>query len=233
MYRITDLESTDRPRDRLQELGVGALSTAELIAILIRTGIQGRNALQLAQDLLKAVGGLAGLHQAPFEVFRAVPGIGAAKSAQLKAAIELGRRIAVASPESRPRIQSPDDAAALVLFEMSALIQEHMRVIMLNTRNDVLKITELYRGSLNTSVIRVGEIFREAIQANAASIILVHNHPSGDPSPSPEDIAVTKALVEAGKMLDIEVVDHIVIGQNCYVSMKRRGLGFRKGDLRS
>lgn len=227
MYRITDLESEERPRERLKQLGAEALSTTELIAILIRTGKQGSNALQLARELLSESDGLTGLHQASFETIQSVPGIGEAKAAQLKAAIELGRRIAVASPEERHRIKSPDDAAALVMFEMSALLQEHMRVILLNTRNDVLKITDVYTGSLNTSVIRVGEIFRDAIQINAASIILVHNHPSGDPSPSPEDIAVTKALIEAGKLLDIEVIDHIVIGANRFVSMKRRGLGFR------
>jgi DNA repair protein RadC len=189
MYRIMDLESEERPRERLELLGAEALSTSELIAVLIRTGIPGRNAIQLARDLLGKLNGLTGLQQASFNQLHSLPGIGRAKAAQLKAAIELGRRIAVAAAGDKPRVQSPDDAAALVLFEMTALQQEHMRIILLNTRNDVMRITELYRGSLNTSVVRVGEIFREAIQANAAGIILVHNHPSGDPSPSPEDIA--------------------------------------------
>jgi len=227
MYRITDLEVSERPRERLQQLGAGALSNAELIAVLLRTGIPGRNAVQLAQDLLRKLDGLAGLHQASIESVQALPGIGIAKAAQLQAALELGRRISMASPDSRPRIQSPEDAAALVMFDMAALVQEHMRIILLNTRNDVLKISELYRGSLNTSVVRTGEIFREAIVANAAGLIMVHNHPSGDPSPSPEDIAVTRAVIEAGKLLDIEVLDHLVIGQNRFISMKQRGLGFK------
>jgi DNA repair protein RadC len=228
MYRIMDLESDERPRERLQVLGAEALSTSELIAVLIRTGIPGRNAIQLAQDLLGNLDGLTGLQQATFSQLHSIQGIGCAKAAQLKAAIELGRRIAVATAGVKPRVQSPDDAAALVLFEMTALQQEHMRVILLNTRNDVLRIAELYRGSLNTSVVRIGEIFREAIQNNAAGIILVHNHPSGDPSPSPEDISVTRAVIDAGQLLDIEVIDHLVIGGNRFVSMKRRGLGFKK-----
>ena len=226
MYRITDLESHERPRERLLQLGPEALSTAELLGILIRTGISGRNAVQVAQDILLELGGLNGLQQASIEAMESIRGMGRAKAAQVKAAIEIGRRIAVAVPESKPRIQSPEDAASLVLFEMSALAQEHMKVLHLNTRNDVLKISEMYRGSLNTSVVRVGELFREAIQLSAAGIILAHNHPSGDPSPSPEDIAVTTAVIKAGDLLDIDVLDHIVIGSNRFVSMKRRGLGF-------
>ncbi len=225
-YRITDMESSDRPRERLLMLGPTSLSNAELVSILLRAGIEGMNVLQLAQKLLLEMGGLTGLHQAPLEALCDRRGIGPAKAAQIKAAIELGRRLAIASPEERPVIQSPEDAAALLLYEMGALEQEHLRVLLLNTRNRVLRTVEVYRGSLNSSMIRIGEIFREAIRANAAAIIVAHNHPSGDPTPSPEDVRVTKALVESGELLDIEVLDHLIIGKNRYVSLKSKGLGF-------
>jgi DNA repair protein RadC len=225
-YRIQDLPVSERPRDRLAALGASALSSAELIGVLLRTGIEGRNAVQLAQDLLTAVGGLAGLHREPFEGLCGRRGIGPAKAAQLKAAIELGRRLAVATPEERPVIQSPNEAAALLIYDMGALEQEHLRVMLLDTRNRLIRTTEVYRGSLSSSVMRVGEVFRDAVRANAASIIVAHNHPSGDPTPSPEDVSVTKAIVEAGRLLDIEVLDHIVIGKNRFISLKERGLGF-------
>jgi DNA repair protein RadC len=159
---------------------------------------------------------------------KAQRGLGEAKAAAIKAAIELGRRLALEAPEERPAIHSPADAAALVQYEMSALEQEHLRVMLLNTRNQVMDIVELYHGSLNSSMVRVGEVFKPAVRRNAASILVVHNHPSGDPTPSPEDIAVTKAMIEAGKLMDIEVLDHLVIGQGKYVSMKERGLAFER-----
>jgi DNA repair protein RadC len=225
-YRIADLDSSDRPRERLYNLGAKSLSNAELLAILLRAGIQGLNVLQMAQKLLLDMGGLAGLHQAPLEALCERRGIGPVKAAQLKAAIELGRRLSVASPEEKPVIQSPEDAAALLLYEMGALEQEHLRVLLLDTRNRVMRAVEVYRGSLNSSTIRIGEIFRDAIFANAAAIIVAHNHPSGDPTPSPEDVRVTKTLVESGELLDIEVLDHLIIGKNRYISLKSRGLGF-------
>lgn len=153
-------------------------------------------------------------------------GIGAAKAAQIKAAIELGRRLTLESPEARPTINSPADAAALVQYEMSALEQEHLRVLLLDTRNHVLDVVEVYRGSVNTAQVRVGEVFKAAIRRNAAALIVVHNHPSGDPTPSPDDVAVTRAFVQAGKLMDVDVLDHLIIGLGKYVSMKERGLGF-------
>jgi len=142
------------------------------------------------------------------------------------AAIELGRRIASLPPEDRPSVASPAQAAALVQYEMSALDQEHLRVLLLDTRNRLVRIAEVYRGSLNTSLVRIGEVFREALRHNAAGLIVVHNHPSGDPSPSPEDVALTRSLVEAGKLLDLQVLDHLIIGQGRFVSLRERGLGF-------
>jgi DNA repair protein RadC len=225
-YRITDLATTDRPRERLANLGPNALSNAELIAILLRSGVEGMNAVQMAQKLLLELNGLTGLHNAPYESLCDRRGIGPAKAAQLKAAIELGRRLAAATPEEQPTIQSPEGAAALLLYEMGALEQEHLRVLLLDTRNRLIRTVEVYRGSLNSSTVRIGEIFRDAVRANAASIIVAHNHPSGDPTPSAEDVNVTGMIVEAGELLDIEVLDHLVIGKGRYVSLKSKGLGF-------
>ncbi|MBT3391626.1 MAG: DNA repair protein RadC, partial [Chloroflexi bacterium] len=202
-YRITDLASSERPRERLAQLGAQALSNAELLAILLRVGVRGENAVQVGTRLLQSFGGLSGLHRASYAEVCNQHGIGLAKAAQIKAAIELGRRLTLESPEERPAIHSPADAAALVQFEMSALEQEHLRVLLLDTRNRVLDIVEIYRGSLNSSQVRVGELFRAAIRRNAAALIVVHNHPSGDPAPSPDDVAVTRAIVEAGKLLDV------------------------------
>lgn len=225
-YRITDLHESERPRERLASLGPQVLSSAELLAILLRVGVKGENAVQVGQRLLQQFGGLGGLHRAPFEELVHQHGIGEAKAAQIKAAIELGRRLTLESPEERPTINSPADAAALVRYEMSALEQEHLRVLLLDTRNHVLDIVEVYHGSVNMSQIRVGEVFKAAIRRNATAVIVVHNHPSGDPTPSPDDAAVTRALVQAGKLVDVEVLDHLIIGTGRYVSMKERGLGF-------
>jgi DNA repair protein RadC len=225
-YRITDLHDDERPRERLRNLGPQALSNAELIAILLRVGVPGENAVQVGQRLLQAFGGITGIHRAPFDELLRQHGLGEAKAAQIKAAIELGRRLTLESPEERPTINAPSDAAHLVLYEMQALEQEHLRVLLLDRRNRVIEIIDLYRGSVSSSQIRVGEIFREAVRKNASAIIVAHNHPSGDPTPSPDDVAVTRAILQAGKLLDIDVLDHLVIGQGRWVSLKERGLGF-------
>lgn len=225
-YRITDLLDDDRPRERLRDLGPQALSNAELIAILLRVGVPGENAVQVGQRLLQKFNGIAGIHRAPFGELLGQHGIGEAKAAQIKAAIELGRRLISETPEERPTINSPADAADLIRYEMQALEQEHLRVMLLDRRNRVLEIVDLYRGSVSSSQIRVGEVFREAVRKNASAIIVAHNHPSGDPTPSPDDVAVTRAILQAGKLLDVDVLDHLVIGQGRWVSLKERGLGF-------
>jgi DNA repair protein RadC len=224
-HRIKDIASSERPRERLARLGAGALADAELVAITLRSGVRGTNALQLAQSILHEVHGIIGLQRVSYDNLKRLRGLGPAKAAQLKAAVEIGRRIAVATPEERPRIQSPEDAANL-LSDMGGLEREHLRVLNLDTRNQLIRMSEVYRGSLNTSWIRVGELFRDSVRLNAAAILVAHNHPSGDPSPSPEDIAVTKTIIEAGRLLDIEVLDHLVIGQGRFVSMKSKGLAF-------
>ena len=225
-YRITDIAASERPRERLAKLGPQALSNAELLAILLRVGVQGENAVEVGQRLLGHFGGISGLHRTTYEELYSSHGVGPAKAAQIKAAIELGRRLSLETTEELPTINSPADAAALVMYEMSALSQEQLRVMLLNTKNQVLEIKTLYQGSLNSSAVRVGEVFKHAITANAAATIICHNHPSGDPTPSPDDVAVTRAIVEAGQLLSIEVLDHIVVGGNRFVSLKERNLGF-------
>ncbi|HEY9078328.1 MAG TPA: DNA repair protein RadC [Anaerolineaceae bacterium] len=226
LYRIMDLDQDDRPRERLAKVGAEALNHAELLAILLRVGIKGENAVQVGQRLLHDLGGLRGIQQANLDDLRKQKGVGFAKAVQLKAAIELGRRLVLEGIPDNPVIHSPQDAANLVQYEMSALAQEHLRVILLDTRNRLISIEKVYIGSLNASSVRIGELFKAAIQKNAANLLLVHNHPSGDPTPSPEDIALTRSVIQAGKLLDVEVLDHLVIGKGRFISLKERGLGF-------
>lgn len=225
-YRIADLPASNRPRERLAELGPESLNDSELLAILLRVGVRGTNAVQLGQHLLQHFGGLLGLYQASFDQICQVHGMGMAKAAQIQAALELGKRYSKAQRGDRPAIHSPKDAADQVMYQMSGFIQENLWVLLLDTRNRLIDIDKLYQGSLNSSTVRVAEVFRKAMQSNAAAIIVTHNHPSGDPTPSPEDIALTKTLVETGKMLDIQVLDHLVIGGNVFVSLKEKRLGF-------
>jgi DNA repair protein RadC len=219
---IKELPLTERPHQRLQDVGPTALSTRELLACLLQTP----NALSQAQELTGRFGFPQGLLRASILELCQVPGIGPAKAVQLKAAFELGRRSLLVQQDDRYKITSPADAAGLLLHEMDALDQEHLVVITLDAKNRVLCQETLYIGNVNTSIIRIAEIFRLAIRQNAPAIIISHNHPSGDPDPSPEDVQVTRQIVEAGKMLDIDVLDHLVIGHQRYVSLKERGLGF-------
>ena len=225
-YRITDMLDEERPRERLAANGAGTLSKAELIAILLRVGMPGENSIQMANRMLQDMHGLIGIQRASFHDLCQVKGLGPAKAAQLKAAIELGRRLIDEGADPNTPINSPAQAADLVRYDMQGLNEEQLKVIVLDTRNRKIYIDPLYKGSLNASHVRIGELFRAAIQRNGASIILVHNHPSGDPTPSPEDVALTRGAVQAGKLLDIEVLDHLVIGSQGYVSLKEKGLGF-------
>lgn len=224
---IKEMPKSERPRERLELYGEAALSNAELIAIALRTGSRTENALGLAQRLLTAFQGLGGLAQASVRELCEVSGIGPAKAAQLKAALELGRRLILSSGDSRPRITCPADAANLFLAAMSTEAQEQLRVMLLDSRHRVQRMSVVYVGNVNTSMIRVAEVFRQAVKDNSAAIVVAHNHPSGDPTPSPEDVRVTEQMVRAGEMLDIEVLDHLIIGKQRYVSLKERGLGFK------
>ena len=220
---IRELPPQERPVNRLQRYGAGSLSNAEIIAAIIQTP----NALHQACWLLAEHDGLLGLTRTSIHELAEAPGLGPAKAAQIKAAMELGRRVLIASPKDRVQVKSPADAANLMMMEMSTLEQEHMRLILLDSKNYVIATPTMYVGSLNTSVIRVGELFREAIRQNCAAVIVVHNHPSGDPTPSPEDVSVTELITQAGQLLDIDVLDHLICGRQNYVSLKERGLGFR------
>jgi DNA repair protein RadC len=224
---IKELPLDGRPREKLKALGAGSLSDAELLAIILRLGTTGESVLDLANRLLVQYGGLVGLSRVSFPELCAVHGLGEAKACQLKAALELGRRLLLAQPEERLQVRSPADLAPLLILEMAPLDQETLRVVILNTKNQVIKFSDVYRGSLNSSLVRISEVFKEAVRVNAAAIIVAHNHPSGDPTPSPEDAHVTTKIVEAGKLLEIEVLDHLVIGARSYVSLRERRLGFR------
>jgi len=224
---IRDLPPGERPRERLRERGAGSLSNSELLAILLRVGTASENVVRLAERLLNRFGGFSGLARAGFPDLCAQHGMGEAKTAQLKASLEIGRRLLAEDPVQRQVVHTPSDIADPLLLEMGHLEQEQVRVVLLDTKNRVLGMPTVYQGSLNTSLVRVGEVFRDAIRNNCASIIVVHNHPSGDPTPSQEDVRLTEQLVEAGRLLDIEVLDHLVIGQQKYVSLRGKGLGFK------
>ncbi len=223
---IRDMPAGERPRERLASVGSNAVSTIELLAIILRTGSNGENVVRLAERILFHFGDLRKIEQATIKELCGVKGVGPAKAIEIKAAIELGRRAKLAGVPDKPRITSPADAANLIMSEMSVLEQEHLRVLLIDARNYVEKVETIYIGSLTGATVRVGEVFRSAIRGNAAAIIVAHNHPSGDPSPSKQDVEVTKLIVDAGKLLDISVLDHLVIGQNRFVSMRERGLGF-------
>jgi DNA repair protein RadC len=228
---IRDLPSSDRPRERLTRYGAEYLTDAELLAILWRTGSSGaerESAVAVAGRALKRFEGLAGLARTSLKELEQIRGVGPVKAIELHAAIELGRRLATLQPAERPVVRSPRDVVNLVYSQMANQDQERLRVLLLNTKNHVVANREVYRGTLNSSTVRVAELFRDAIRENCAALIVVHNHPSGDPTPSPEDIRVTAEAVKAGQILDIEVLDHIIVGstRERYVSLKERGLGF-------
>jgi len=215
------------PRNRLEYAGPGALSNAELIAVLLGTGRPGDSSIRVAEDLLVRAGGLTHLGHLSAVELQQIAGIGPAKAAQIQAALEIGRRWLHEPVRCNPQIRSPADIANLLMVEMGHLEKEELRVVPLDTKNFVKRVVTVYHGNLNTAVVRVGEVFRDAVRDLAASIVAVHNHPSLDVTPSPEDVRVTEQLVEAGKLLDIEVLDHIILGGSRYISLKERGLGFR------
>jgi DNA repair protein RadC len=223
---VKEMPVDERPRERLMRAGPQALSTAELLAIILRVGVGGENVLTMASRLLATYEGLGGIARADFAQLAAEHGLGPAKTAQVLAALELGRRLMAESPEERWQIRAPSDAAHILMPKLGFQQQEHFAVLYLDTRNRVSDQEVLYVGSLNTSLVRVAEVFRGAVRRNCAAIIVAHNHPSGDPNPSPEDVALTRRLVDAGKLLEVDVLDHLVIGQNRYVSLRERALGF-------
>jgi DNA repair protein RadC len=223
---IKEMPENDRPRERLAFYGVTHLREEELLAIILRTGSRTENAVHLSRRLLGEFQGLAGVAGASVAELCRVPGIGPAKAAQVQAALELGKRLAAVGAVDRYQVTSPRDAAVRFMAEMQGLAQEELRVMLLDTRHRLLRIVRVYTGNVNTSLIRISEVFREAIRDNAPAIIVAHNHPTGDVTPSADDILVTKELVKAGELMDIKLLDHLIIGQQSFLSMKERGLGF-------
>lgn len=217
----------ERPRERLRKYGEGSMGTADLLAILMNTGIKGESVMSLSQKLVNESGGLRGIYQMDFEELARMRGIGEAKACRIKAALELGRRLAAAAPDDRVAIESPDDVVRLLGVELSTQEQEQLWVVLLDTRHRVITRRMVYQGSVNKAQVRIGEIFRDAVRVNATALILAHNHPSGDPSPSSADIDLTADAVRCGQLLDIGLLDHLVLGHGRWVSMKRLGLGFR------
>ncbi len=224
--RVAELPEGERPRERLLRLGPSALTSSELLAILLRTGTVREGVLELASRLISAYGGLRALAAADLVLRSAEHGVGNAKATTIAAAFELGRRLAIEGDIPRPTVTSPADIARLLQSEMELLAQEELRLLILDTKHQLLASTMLYRGSVNSAPARIAEVFREAVRRNASAIAVAHNHPSGDPAPSADDIAFTQAVVEAGALLEIRVLDHLVFGHGRYVSMRERRLGF-------
>ncbi|MFX3674593.1 MAG: DNA repair protein RadC [Paenisporosarcina sp.] len=220
---IRDVHEADRPRERLIRQGAESLSNQELIAILLRTGTKQESVLHLANRVLTYFEQLHALKTATIEEMTAVKGIGEAKAVQLLAAIELGRRLAQQQTDGKFTVRSPKDAATYLMADMTSLKQENFVALFLNVKNQVLHKQTIFIGSLNASIVHPREIFREAVKRSAASIICAHNHPSGNPSPSPEDIEVTKRLQEAGHIMGIELLDHVIIGDHQFISLKEKG----------
>jgi len=220
--RINDLPENERPREKLRYAGVQALSNAELMAVLIRVGLPGESAIALAERILEQMGGIAGIHATCIEELCNIHGIGLAKAAQIKAAIELGSRLQASQQPERRVINSPQKVVEELQFEILATSKELLWVLALNTRNHLLRKVKLYEGTRSHSSVRAAEVFEVAIQNHATALILAHNHPSGDPTPSKEDIALTKQIIEGGKLLDIKLLDHVIIVVGNHVSIKEQ-----------
>ncbi len=213
----------ERPRERLIHHGPENLSAAELIAIILRTGAAGRTALALAEELLVHFKDLRGVARASCAEIAKVKGIGMAKAVQIKSAFELGRRVLTSNPVQLPSIKGPQDVYDLLKASYQDLDREHFKVVHLNVKNQVLKVETTAIGILSSSPVHPREVFKEAVKMNSAGLILTHNHPSGDPTPSQDDLRLTKRLQEAGQILGIHVIDHIIFGDNRFVSLKEYG----------
>ncbi len=223
---VRDLPAAERPRERLALRGPGGLSAAELIAVIWGTGSAGRSALDLAGEAIARHAGVGALARVSDAELAAIPGVGVAKAAQLAAAFELGRRSVSDWPTGSWTIRSPGDVAGRLLPEMGRLEREELWVLALNAKNVVQRVSHVYAGNVSASLVRVGELFRDAVRLDASGVILVHNHPSGDPTPSPDDLHLTAEAIAAGRLLDVDVLDHVVIGHDAWVSLRDRGVTF-------
>lgn len=224
-FTIHDLPISERPRERLQKFGVEALSAQEILALILGRGIAGESVMVTAQRLLSQFGNLRGIAGASVEQLSQVKGIGLAKASQIKAAFELANRLeGYSEAGDKPVVKTPDEVVALVRGRLRGKKKEHFLALLLDTRNQLIKVAEISVGSLDTSLVHPREVFKEAISASAASVIFVHNHPSGDPEASEDDIKLTKRLAEAGEIVGIDVLDHIIVCDKDYLSLKRQGL---------
>jgi DNA repair protein RadC len=224
-FTIHDLPISERPRERLQKFGVEALSAQEILALILGRGIAGESVMVTAQRLLSQFGSLKGIASASVEELSQVKGIGIAKASQIKAAFELANRLeGYSEAGSKPVVKTPDDVVGLVRGRLKGKKKEYFLALLLDTRNQLIKVAEISVGSLEGSLVHPREVFKEAISATAASVVFVHNHPSGDPTASEDDIGLTKRLAEVGEIVGIDVLDHIIIGDKNFLSLKREGL---------
>ena len=224
-FTIHDLPISERPRERLQKLGIEALSAQEILALILGRGVSGESVMVTAQRLLSRFGSLKGIAGASVEELSQVKGIGVAKGSQIKAAFELANRVeAYSEAGNKPLVKTPEDVVGLVRGRLKGKKKEHFLALLLDTRNQLIKVAEISVGSLDSSLVHPREVFKEAISATAASVIFAHNHPSGDPTASEDDIRLTKRLAEAGEIVGIDVLDHIIISDRNYLSLKREGL---------
>lgn len=227
---VREMALAERPRERLAARGPAGLSAAELIALVWSAGGAGWSAIDMATETLVRHEGLDGLARAGPSEIQTVSGVGPVRAAQLAAAFELGRRALTEWPTGRWSIRSPRDLADRLVLQMGRLEREELRVVLLNTKNVVLQMPTVYQGNVSTALVRTGELFRDAVRQHAAGLILVHNHPSGDPQPSPDDLHLTAEAVAAGRLLDVPVLDHLIIGHDAYVSLRDRGVAFERGS---
>jgi DNA repair protein RadC len=228
---LKELPEDERPREKLRLRGPGALSNAELLAIILNTGSKGESVMTLSQRILaEGGGGLRGLLRRDLDSLLEVRGLGPAKGIKVQATIELARRIAALAPEERQQVKNPEDLAVLFAPGLLALDHEQLRVAVLDTKHHVERVVTVYQGSVNAAQVRIAEVFKEAVRANAPAIAIAHNHPSGDPSPSSADVTLTLELNRAAEILDIDLIDHLIIGDGRWVSLRRLGLGFPKGS---
>ncbi|NFV12684.1 JAB domain-containing protein [Clostridium sporogenes] len=223
-FKIKDLPKNERPQERLIRYGAEALSNSELLAVILRTGTKNQNIMMLASSLIKETGGLDQLFNQSIEELTKIKGIGVTKAVQILALSEISKRFKTYKSGNGYKINTPLDVSNLVMEDMKYLRQEKLKVLILNTKNIVTYIRDIFIGTLNSSIVHPREIFCEAIKKNGASIIICHNHPSGDPTPSKEDINITLRLKECGKLIGIDLLDHIIIGENKYISIKAKGI---------
>ncbi len=224
---IRELPTDERPREKLLEHGPSSLSTSELLAILVNTGSRGESVTSLCQRIIsESGGGLRGLLRADLHALTSIKGVGPAKAVTILAGLEFGRRIAQLAPEERAQVRTPEDLALIFEPRLMALDHEELWVAVLDTKHQLERVSPVYKGSANSAQVRSAEIFKEAVRANAPAIAIAHNHPSGDPTPSSDDVALTADLAKAARILDIDLIDHLVIGDGRWLSLRRLGLGF-------